>query len=236
MEAKDKIIEMDEKNKELSMKVDELEKEKKRLEQEIAFKRRTIDIMSRDLVKERETRKDMFKELDKLRSDNVELKRELLMVNKEKARLQNELKEILEKKENLEAKISGIENVLKEKSLAFEELQEQLVQAVKEGKKAVPKEPASVQLPPIVVKPQVQAKEVKGEIIAVNKEENFVIIDKGEVDGIRPGAQLKVKRQDKIIGTIEVIETRREISAADIKEVVSGFAIQEGDIVIGKQN
>jgi len=41
-------------------------------------------------------------------------------------------------------------------------------------------------------------------------------------------------RGDKEIATVEVIETRREISAADIKEVIGGFSIKEGDIVISR--
>jgi hypothetical protein len=56
----------------------------------------------------------------------------------------------------------------------------------------------------------------------------------GESSGVGPGNQLKVFRGNKEIGTVEVIETRKDISAADIKDIAPGVAIQEGDAVITK--
>lgn len=235
LEATSRITELEKDNKELSIKIDQLTKEKERLEGEIKFKERTLRVMSMDLVTEREERSTAVAELRKLRSENVDLKREIVLVNKEKMKLQKKLKETIEKKEGLEKRIMDIENALKEKSLAFEELQEELKKAVSEGKKVVAGESASVELPPIVVKPEAPGlKGLRGEVLAVNSEEKFVVIDIGESAGVRPGVLLKVMRGDREVGTVEVIETRREISAADIKEVSSGLTIQEGDIVINR--
>ncbi|MCM8787714.1 MAG: hypothetical protein NC935_06665, partial [Candidatus Omnitrophica bacterium] len=193
-------------------------------------------IMSRDLVSEREGRKLAIEELNKLRSENVSLKRELILANNEKMQLQNNIKETLEKKDQLEKRISEIDRVLREKSITLEELQDQMRAAVKGGKAVISKESASVELPPIVVKPTISGgvKNLRGEVIAVNEEEKFIIIGLGESSGLRPGNQLAVLRGDKEIATVEVIETRKEISAADIKEVVSGFTIQKGDTVVSK--
>ena len=77
-------------------------------------------------------------------------------------------------------------------------------------------------------------KKMRGEVIAANHEENFVIIDLGKISGIEPGMQLKVVRGSKDIGLIEVIEVRKEISAADIKKSLDVTKIQEGDVVVNK--
>jgi hypothetical protein len=173
--------------------------------------------------------------LRKLRDENVSLKRELVLANKEKLKIQEDLKGTMEKKEGLEDRLSDAENVLKEKTLAFDDLQNQLQRAITGGKKLTATESASVELPPIVVKPEAPGlKGLRGEVIAVNTEEKFIVVDIGESSGLRPGALLKVMRGDKEIATVEVIETRREISAADIKEVIGGFSIKEGDIVISR--
>jgi DNA repair exonuclease SbcCD ATPase subunit len=227
---KSSIAETQKDNREMNLKIDELTKENEELQQEIKFKERALNLVSRDLVSERQARKTSAEELNKLRRENVNLKRELVMAGKEKVKLQKQLQEIIDKKDTLQNRVSQIESILKEKSLALNELQEQLNLAIKG--KSVPQKSTSVELPPIVVKPTTKAQGVRGEIIAVNKEERFVIIDKGEDSGLRPGTQLKVVRGDKEIGNVEVIETRREISAADIKEVVGGFNIKEGDKVI----
>ena len=232
-DQKIKMTKLDKNNKELNIEMDQLDKEKKRLLEEIKFKERTLRIMSLDLVSEREARGGTIDEVKKLRRDNMSLKRELVVTNKELIKLQNTFKAVVDKKEILEDRIADVDSILQEKSLAFNELQTQLVEVIKEGKKLVPKKSAAVELPPIIVMPAVsELKELRGEIIAVNHEEKFVVVDIGESFGLRPGSLLKIMRGNKEIGTAEVIETRKEISAADIKEVISGCTIQEGDTII----
>ena len=228
-----KMAKLDTKNKELSIEMGQLAKEKKKFLEEIKFKERTLRIISLDLVNEREARGGVINEVKKLRRENVNLKRELIVANRELIKLQDTFKAVADRKEILEDKIADADSILQEKSLAFEELQAQLVEVIKEGKKLGPKESASIELPPIIVKPAAPGlKELRGEIIAVNHEEKFVVVDIGESSGLRPGILLKIMRGDKEIGTAEVIETRKEISAADIKRVISGCIIQEGDITI----
>jgi len=232
-EEKSKMAKLSKENKEIGIKIDQAIKEKERLLEEIKFKERTLRIMSMDLVTEREGRGAAVDEVRKLRKENVDLKKELIMANKDLMRLQDTLKDAIFKKDELEDKITDAGTILKEKSMAFEELQDQLEQTIEGGKKIIASESASVELPPIVVKPGARGlKELRGEIIAVNREEKFVVIDIGESSGLRPGVLLKIIRGDKEVGSAEVIETRKEISAADIKEVVGGYTVQEGDITI----
>ncbi len=228
-----KIAKLNKENNELIIRKDQLATEKERLVEEIEFKERTLRIMSMDLVNEREARNSTFKEVKKLRRENNDLKRELIMANKELIKLQDTFAGVVGKKETLERKIAAADVILNERSLAFGELQKQLTQVIKDGKKITTKELTSVELPPITVKPVARGlKQLQGEIIAVNQEEKFVVVDIGESSGLRPGVLLKITRGAKEVGTAEVIETRKEISAADIKEVVGGYTIQEGDVII----
>lgn len=234
LDAKIKIAELNKDNKELSIRIDQLTKEKERFAKNVKFKEKTLRVMSMDLVNEREERNVAVTELKKLRSENVSLKREIITANKQKMKLQNELKKTTKRKDSLERKIMETESVLKDNFLAFEELQTQLDRVFTEEKNITDIEPrpVSVELPPIVINPDVSGlKGLKGEVIAVNREENFIVMDIGETSGLRPGTSLRVVRQDKEIATVEIIETRKEISAADIKEVTDGFILQEGDTV-----
>ena len=220
----------------MSIKIDELTKAKETLEREIAFKERAMSIMSKDLVSEREARRKLSQDLEKMRADNVGLKRELVITNKEKMQLQDNLKNTVQSKEVLARKVSEIRSILKEKSIALEELEEQLNRAIKGGSSAVvTRDAVSVELPPIVVKPGAAGiSGLRGEVVAVNAEERFVILDIGESQGVRPGFQFSVMRGDRPIGIVEVVETRKEISAADVKELFSGFVVKEGDIIISR--
>ncbi len=231
--AQGNISELNKDNKEMSLKIDELKKERERLEAEIQLKERTMNIMSRDLVNERQARKLSIDELMMLRDENMQLKREIVVANKEKLMLSKQLNSVSDQRERLERRISDIESILKEKSMALTELQENLTAAITGAKPTiVSQDAASVDLPPIIVKPETGIEGLRGEIIAVNEEERFIVLDLGEMSGIRPGYAVKVIRDGREIGSGKVIETRREISAADIVDVVSGYTISEGDIII----
>ncbi len=235
LETQSKVAELQQNNTELSLKMDEMEKARERLEREIKSKQRALRAMSMDLVAEREGRGQAVQEVKKLRSENASLKQELIVASKQKSKLQGRLKETLDKKNALEEKVADAETILKEKSLTFKELQSDLSQTIKDGRRVVADESGSVELPPIVVKPESPGLAgLRGEIIAVNLQEQFVVFDLGESSGIRPGILLKVVRGNNEIATLEVIETRQNISAADIKEVVGGFDIKEGDAVISR--
>ncbi len=231
-DAKIKFAELDKNNKELALKVDELAKEKERVENDLQIKERTMDVMSRDLVSEREARKIAMEELAKLRDQNENYKRELVILNKEKVKLQGNISEVAAEKNTLENKISGVENVMKDQSLDMEQFQKELTTTIKGGNAGATRESTSVELPPIVVKSGSGPKGLRGEVLAVNPEEKFVVVNLGEASGVGPGNQLKVLRKNKEIGNVEIIETRKDISAADIKDVMPGVSIQEGDIVV----
>lgn len=228
-----KIEKLIKENEEVIILKDQLASEKVRLIEEIKFKERTLRIISMDLVNERESRNNTINEAKKLRQENESLKRELVVANRELIKLQGTFKGIIDKKEVLEDKIAAADNILKEKTLAFDQLQKQLTNVISEEKNDITKEVTSVELPPITVEPVAQAvKQLQGEVIAVNHEEKFIVVDIGESSGLKPGALLKITRGSKNVGTAEVIEVRKEISAADIKEVIGGYIIQEGDVII----
>ena len=64
-----------------------------------------------------------------------------------------------------------------------------------------------------------EAFELEGHIITVNDKHRFVIIDIGRDSGVQMGMPFDVYRRGKKVGKIEVIETRENIAACDIKEM-----------------
>lgn len=96
--------------------------------------------------------------------------------------------------------------------------------------KETPKAPAAAKNQP---KPRASAdispSKTQGTIISINEPNNFVIVDLGENDASEVGNSLTVLRDNKPVGTLEVIQVRKDISAADIKD--SKGALRVGDIV-----
>ena len=99
--------------------------------------------------------------------------------------------------------------------------------------------PFAIQLSPIVVKAEQQAPvetfeapklsrpevlekesfELTGQVITVNSRHRFVVIDIGRDDGVKKGMNFAVYRKGEKVGKIEVIETRKNIAACDIREM-----------------
>jgi chromosome segregation ATPase len=234
IKTKKEISEYKQQNRELSLKLDELEKEKGEIERQLAFKQRTMEIMSRDLVNERERAKELHEDVKQLREENMELKRELILADKKKIDLQDRLIDARQKEENLEKKVSQVKSILKDKDLLFSKLEGEISSAVDaESSKQQELEggSTSVELPPIVVKSDSGAAASEGSILAINRNDNFIIIDLGRNSGVEPGMQLEVIRGNTVVAEAEIIETREEISAADITNVVSGYSLRKGDAI-----
>ncbi|MEI8011037.1 MAG: hypothetical protein WCI27_00960 [Candidatus Omnitrophota bacterium] len=75
----------------------------------------------------------------------------------------------------------------------------------------------------------VPSNKIQGTIVSLNEDNNFVIIDQGEKTGIKVGDAFNVFHRGVQVGTIEIIQVRQDISAADIKQKSTALAI--GDIV-----
>ena len=70
----------------------------------------------------------------------------------------------------------------------------------------------------------------EGSIISINESNNFVIVDLGqENSSVGVGNALKVYRNSNEIATLEVIQVRRDICAADIKD--KSDELKVGDVV-----
>ena len=103
----------------------------------------------------------------------------------------------------------------------------------------------SVELPPIIVNspngnaqqaeaaapaPAASSGKTEGSIISINESNNFVIVDFGqENSSVSVGNVLKVYRNAQQVATLEVIQVRREICAADIKDKTADIKV--GDVV-----
>ena len=74
------------------------------------------------------------------------------------------------------------------------------------------------------------AGKTQGSIISINETNNFVIVDLGQENSpVSVGNVLKVYRNSNEIATLEVIQVRRDICAADIKE--KSTELKVGDVV-----
>jgi len=217
--------------------INNLKRENEDLKRQLEYNQKTMDSISQGLVREKNDKIKIQEILKSIKSENAVLTRHLKSLNERKINLEKKFQGLQEKNAAIEQKFNDMQTMLTDKLSQINNLKEEL-DTIRGGAKAeVPQEKReSVELPPIVVRPQPETSTqatsatLTGKILAINKESNFVIMDLGEEAGIKVGDSFQVYRDNKSIATVEVIQTRRNIAACDIKKETAPIKI--GDDIV----
>lgn len=217
--------------------INNLKHEAEDLRRQLDYNQKLMDSIAQELVREKNDKIRIQDSLKVIKDENVVLTRQLKNLNSRKVSLEKNLLELQGQKASLERQLSEVQTAFKDKASQIDSLREQFEASRSTPEiQTKPQEKESVELPPIVVRPQsteISTRDISvkldGKILAVNKDNNFVIIDLGEEAGIKVGDALRVYRGDKPIAIIEAIQTRRNITACDIKK--ESTAITVGDTI-----
>ncbi len=183
----------------------------------------------------------------KIKGDNAQMQSEIKQLSSTKVALEKTTARLTQEKNDMGRRLADTEGVIQDRINEIWQIKQTLDQKIGQINQA--KSDKEVELPPIVVNgnsgsvsstlmpvtekssitssPEIQ--ETDHKIISINSKNNFVIVDYGEIQGSMIGRVLKVYRNNKEIATLEVIQVRHEISAADIKDQKTN--LQVGDQV-----
>ncbi len=205
------------------------------LERRLVYNEKLAETLSEDLVREKRDKKAITEQLENLRTENFELKSRLMSMGDKKTSLETKLVDLQQEREVLAKRLAELDQVLQERVDQIIQVKDDIKTVRAQAKEASTRDSKVVSLQPIVVKASDEAPARKaptaGQVLAINDENNFVIIDLGEEDGVKVGQSFSIYRNAQKIATVEVIQTRKEISAADIKNISSGAKIKVGDMV-----
>jgi len=223
----------------LQLDMNTLKREKEDLQRQMEYNKKLLDSIAQELVRERNDKIKIQESIKTLKSENEVLTRQLKSLNNRKYVLEKKVQDLQDGKADIERRFTAMETMLTEKVSMINELKVEL-EDIRSGaarREVIEEKKESVELPPIVVRPQAEP-EVRiqegtttlgGKILAINRESNFVIIDLGEDAGVKLGDAFKIYREDKTIANVEVIQIRKNIAACDIKNETASVKI--GDTV-----
>lgn len=213
----------------LELDLQKLNKEREDLQRRLDYNESSLANLSMQLYKEKQDRSKLQAQLTDYKQENYSLRSRLKQFMDSKIYLEKKLKEADDKRAELSGRINQMGTVLENKAASIYDKKE-------EAPSNLTSASSNVELSPIVVRSQGQEKAsvppeglYSGKVININAANNFVIVDIGENQGIEKGASLHVWRGGEDIATLEVIQTRANVSAADIKQ--KSQAIRAGDIV-----
>jgi hypothetical protein len=206
-----------------------------------------------DLARSRNDQKAVNDRADKLKDENLGLQSQIRDLTSAKVELEQTVSRLTDDKDAMQKKLVETESVIQSRIDDIWKIKQSLDKKLSENSPES-SSGGSMELPPIIVNapnnqssdnqqqaaapvpaasaPSAPANGTKteGSIISINQSNNFVIVDLGqENSAVSVGNALKVYRGSSAIGTLEVIQLRKDICAADIKDTTA--TLQVGDVV-----
>jgi len=218
--------------------IDVLKRENAELKQELEYNKKMIDGLTLDLAMEKSNSYEIKKSLGGLKTENAELRERFRSVAARKEDLSAQLAELKAKNDELENSLDKMQVMVKEKLRQVDSIKSDFSTLDREADRIGRPAPAArvqqaerrdaVTLPAIVIRPD--GSQMKKEaaasavadaasVVSVNKDNNFVIINHGNAQGVKLGDSLQVyDGQNQLAGELEIIQVRENIAAADIKK------------------
>jgi len=243
------VVALKKQNSDLQVEVKEVSNEKDEIIQKIKYGQDLADNLSIDLARSRDDQQTVNERAEKLRNENMELMSQIKDLSSSKLDLERTVSRLTDDKDAMQKKLIETESVIQSRIDDIWKIKEGLDKKLSENA-PTSSTPGSMELPPIIVNapansnqqqiaPAPQANNTaapvsegrrEGSIISINESNNFVIVDLGqENSSVGVGNALKVYRNSNEIATLEVIQVRRDICAADIKD--KSDELKVGDVV-----
>lgn len=230
------VTELKKKNTDLQLEVQKLANDKEEIERQIKHGKDLADSLALELARAQNDKKFLNDRMARMNDENSGLREQIRQLTSTKIALERSIVRLQDEKKDTERKLLETENVIQGRIDEIWKIKNSLDQSFGEGAK---KGGTQVELPPIVVSSKemtggqdpnaVTVPGINGNIVSVNHENNFVIIDIGQSQGIGVGNSLNVYRGAEYVAGLEIIQVRKEIAAADIVSKVSDIKI--GDTV-----
>jgi len=238
------VVDLKKQNSDLDLEIKRISNEKDEIVQKIKYGQDLADNLSIDLARSRNDQKAVNDRADKLKEENLALQSQIRDLSSSKLELERTVSSLTDDKDAMQKKLIETESIIQSRIDDIWKIKQGLDKKLSENSVSPASSSGSMELPPIIVNaPQQQVAaaaesnpapaasgKTEGSIISINETNNFVIVDLGqENSSVGVGNILKVYRNSNQIATLEVIQLRRDICAADIKEKSS--ALKVGDVV-----
>ena len=230
------LVEVKKENSDLQLELAGMKDKNETMAREIEHGKDLADTLSLEVAKTQNEKKFLDSRLTKISGENNDLREKIKQLTSTKIALEKSIVRMQEEQKGLQDKLAETENVIQNRIDEIWDIKKGIEESFRPTKT---QHKGEVELTPIVVStgPHETASSlttssvsgIEGNIVSVNDENNFVIVDIGKTDGIRLGDNLGVYRGAEYVAGLEVIQVRDDIAAADIKNKVT--SVQVGDLV-----
>ena len=177
---------------------------------------RSIDEKKGEMGKLQQAMDQMMKELAQARSERQDLSGKVAKLTSDREDLQKQLEDAHQQHQMLQAKLNEAVHV-------------PTVQLDKVTVSSAEQEPAPLMS---AMQPRPIASSVlAGQVLVVNRDYDFVVVDLGKNQGLSMGQEFKIVRGDEVLGRVKIEKVYDDLSAAAMLADTKKEAIREGDSV-----
>jgi len=168
-------------------------------------------------------------DLAKTRQDLENARREIASLREEITRKENELAGLQTQIQQLEGRVAEINRTIEENKNRLAQIDNEKAD-LKDEVQRLEVELARYLNDPNIVKQMPRG--LSGNVVAVNTEWNFVVLDIGSRDGLVKDAHMLVHRADELVGKVRITQASEHWAIADIERDWLAGPIREGDRVL----
>ena len=256
--SQQQIAALEAEHQELGQRFQDLQGQRDKVDKQVASLRDQMTAAGAELERSKASLGEVEERYRRLNEERTELARQVAGLTKEREEATEQLKRLEQDNVDLRRSATGLRErftlldrdyrVVSDKLKSFEQAQQGTVMGLSSSAVAAASVLASpgetppamvspggvVELPPIVVRKDQagMAVPVRGRIVEVSEGHNFVVVDKGSLDGIRMGMTLNIVRGSANVGRVSVIRARANMSACDIVRSGTPGPLQVGDLAV----
>jgi len=241
------VIELKKENSDLELQVQQVTNEKDEIGQKIKYGQDLADNLAIDLARSHNDEKAVNDRADRLKDENLQLLSQIRNLNSSKLELEQTVSRLTDDKDAMQKKLIETESIIQSRIDDIWKIKQSLDKKLSENASSeTSPQNGGMELPPIIVNAPNNNQQAaastnsavsaapsgksQGSIISINDANNFVIVDLGqENSAVSVGNSLKVYRNSDVVANLEVIQVRRDICAADIKDKTDTLKV--GDVV-----
>lgn len=203
----------------------EVQDSKRRTEEEISKLRQELSDSQEEIAKVTRAQEELSRSVEDRQKELDRIAKDLDQTRQERQKLLSQLDDLSSERDGLKVQLADLERAKGDLETKVMELAGsptvELEKVMVSGQA-----PASAAMAPVPV-----GAASAGQIVVVNREYDFIVMNLGRNQGLNVGQEFQVSRDSQVLGTVKVEKVYDELSAAAILPNSKKDSIREGDQV-----
>ena len=210
-------------NDDLKVRVQDLQQTKSRIEGDLARAKQDLAQSQDELAKSHQAQEELGRSVEAREQEISRLTKDLEQIRTESQQATSKLQH---ERDAAQQQVADLEHAKSELEAKVLELAGQPFVQLEKVRVSSDASPASAVVQANAVLPPSQ-----GQVVVVNREYDFIVVNLGKNQGLSVGQEFQVVRGDEVLGRVKVEKVYDELSAAAILPDSKKESIREGDLI-----